>query len=108
MTSNQSTLSLSTTFSKLLQLWDLEMFKKQREENFFLQWAQRYLTSSTNYLQIIGFTYFSYMISSIGEISKKGTGFQYIIDEKLQELEMWIKRIEKSNIPYHLNPELYR
>ena len=30
-----------------------------------------------------------------------------MIEEKLDSLDMWIKKIEKSNKPFHIQPTLY-
>lgn len=38
---------------------------------------------------------------------KKKDSFESLISEKLSMLDIWIKKIEKSNKPYYLPPELY-
>jgi hypothetical protein len=32
--------------------------------------------------------------------------FEAMIDEKLSNLDIWIKKIEKSNKPYYIPPDL--
>ena len=46
-------------------------------------------------------------MGSINSMLKKDDNFESMIDEKLGLLDIWIKKIEKSNKPYYIPPELY-
>lgn len=46
-------------------------------------------------------------MGSINAMLKKTDNFESLIDEKLALLDIWIKKIEKSNKPYYVPPELY-
>ena len=37
---------------------------------------------------------------------KVSDNFEAMIDEKLSSLEIWVKKIEKSNKPYYIPPDL--
>ena len=46
-------------------------------------------------------------MGSINGIFNTTDSFEDLIEEKLDSLDMWIKKIEKSNKPYHIQPTLY-
>ena len=46
-------------------------------------------------------------MGSINTILGKKDKFEDLIDEKLGMLNIWIKKLERSNTPYHIPPELY-
>ena len=46
-------------------------------------------------------------MGSINGIFDTSDSFEDLIDQKLDSLDMWIKKIEKSNKPYHIQPSLY-
>ena len=46
-------------------------------------------------------------MGSINSIFNTTDSFEALIEEKLDSLDMWIKKIEKSNKPYHIQPTLY-
>jgi hypothetical protein len=46
-------------------------------------------------------------MGSITNIFSITDNFDDLIEKKLDTLDMWIKKIEKSNIPYHIQPTLY-
>jgi len=46
-------------------------------------------------------------MGSINSIFNTSDNFEDLIDEKLDSLDMWIKKIEKSNKPFHIQPYLY-
>jgi len=58
-------------------------------------------------LEFIGLTFFSFFMNSVNEFFNVSDSFDDLIVEKLDELDMWIKKIEKSNKPYHIMPTLY-
>jgi len=37
----------------------------------------------------------------------KSDKFETLLDSKLSDLDIWIKKIEKSNKPFYIPPELY-
>jgi ribosome-associated translation inhibitor RaiA len=46
-------------------------------------------------------------MGSINLIFSASDNFEELIEEKLDSLDMWIKKIEKSNRPLHIQPTLY-
>jgi len=58
-------------------------------------------------LEFIGLTFFSFLMGSINGIFNTKDNFDDLIEEKLDSLDMWIKKIEKSNKPFHIQPTLY-
>jgi hypothetical protein len=46
-------------------------------------------------------------MGSINSMLKKTDSFNDLINQKLDDLDIWIKKIEKSNKPYFIPPELY-
>ena len=46
-------------------------------------------------------------MGSINAMLKKTDDFESLIDEKLSLLDIWIKRLENSNKPYFIPPNLY-
>jgi hypothetical protein len=58
-------------------------------------------------LEFMGLTFFSFLMGSINGIFNTSDNFDDLIEEKLDSLDMWIKKIEKSNKPYHIQPTLY-
>jgi len=53
-------------------------------------------------LEFIGLTFFSFLMGSINGIFNTKDNFDDLIEEKLDSLDMWIKKIEKSNKPFHI------
>jgi hypothetical protein len=47
------------------------------------------------------------MMGSINLMLKREGGFQDLIDRKLEQLDKWIQKIEKSNKPFFIPPILY-
>jgi hypothetical protein len=41
-------------------------------------------------------------MGSINKMLKKSDNFESLIDEKLSMLNIWIKKIERSNKPYYI------
>tara|TARA_B110000285_G_scaffold227772_1_gene289613 strand:+ start:352 stop:894 length:543 start_codon:yes stop_codon:yes gene_type:complete len=58
-------------------------------------------------LEFMGLTFFSFLMGSINGIFNTSDNFDDLIEEKLDSLDMWIKKIEKSNKPFHIQPTLY-
>jgi hypothetical protein len=58
-------------------------------------------------LEFIGLSFFSFLMGSINNMLKKSDNFESLIDEKLSMLDIWIKKIERSNKPYFIPPDLY-
>jgi len=58
-------------------------------------------------LEFVGLTFFSLMMGSINTMLKRGDTFEDLIDAKLNCLDLWIKKIERSNKPYFIPPRLY-
>ena len=54
------------------------------------------------FLEFLGLTFFSFLMGSINGIFNTSDNFDDLIEEKLDSLDMWIKKIEKSNKPYHI------
>lgn len=53
-------------------------------------------------LEFLGLTFFSFLMGSINGIFNTSDDFDDLIEEKLDSLDMWIKKIEKSNKPFHI------
>ena len=53
-------------------------------------------------LEFLGLTFFSFLMGSINGIFNTSDNFDDLIEEKLDSLDMWIKKIEKSNRPFHI------
>jgi len=53
-------------------------------------------------LEFLGLTFFSFLMGSINGIFNTSDNFDDLIEEKLDSLDMWIKKIEKSNKPFHI------
>ena len=58
-------------------------------------------------LEFLGLTFFSFLMGSVGGIFSHSDSFEDLIEEKLDQLDMWLKKIEKSNKPFHIQPILY-
>ena len=54
------------------------------------------------FLEFLGLTFFSFLMGSINGIFSTSDNFDDLIEEKLDSLDMWIKKIEKSNKPLHI------
>lgn len=48
-------------------------------------------------------SFFSFLMGSINVMLKKTDNFEDLIDEKLSMLDIWIKKIEKSNLKLENN-----
>ena len=53
-------------------------------------------------IQFVGLTVFSSLLGKINSTFNTADGFQDLIEEKLDSLDLWIKKIEKSNDPFHI------
>ena len=53
-------------------------------------------------LEFIGVVFFSFLMGYINEIFSSSDSFDDLIEEKLDLLDMWIKKIEKSNRPEYI------
>lgn len=58
-------------------------------------------------LEFIGLTFFSFMMGSINNMLKRSDTFEDLIESKLNSLDLWIKKIERSYKPFHIPPLLY-
>lgn len=58
-------------------------------------------------LEFLGLTFFSFLMGSINGIFNSQDNFEDLIEEKLDTLDMWIKKLEKSNRTLHIQPSLY-
>ena len=58
-------------------------------------------------LEFMGLTFFSFLMGTVNGIFNTSDNFDDLIEEKLDSLDMWIKKIEKSNKPFHIQPTLY-
>lgn len=58
-------------------------------------------------LEFLGLTFFSFLMGSISGLFDHKDSFEDLLNEKLDGLDMWVKKIEKSNEPLHLQPRLY-
>ena len=58
-------------------------------------------------LEFLGLTFFSFLMGSINKLFSTQDSFDSLMEEKLDALDLWIKKIEKSNKPFHIQPTLY-
>ena len=58
-------------------------------------------------LEFLGLTFFSFLMGSVNGIFSHSDSFDDLIDEKFDALDSWLKKIEKSNKPFHIQPTLY-
>jgi len=59
------------------------------------------------FLEFLGMTFYSIMMGSMSLMLNRGNAYQDLIDTKLESLDMWIQKIEKSNKPFYIPPKLY-
>ena len=53
-------------------------------------------------LEFIGVVFFSFLMGYMNEIFSSSDSFDDLVEEKLDLLDMWSKKIEKSNRPWHI------
>jgi hypothetical protein len=58
-------------------------------------------------LEFLGLTFFSFLMGSVSGIFSHSDSFDDLLEEKLDQLDTWLKKIEKSNKPFHIQPVLY-
>ena len=85
--------------------WIFEVITTVGYGDYYGQTSHEYFFSII--LQFIGLIFFSFLMGSINGIFNTSDNFEALIDEKLDSLDMWIKKIEKSNKPFHIQPYLY-
>lgn len=85
--------------------WIFEVITTVGYGDYVGKTSQEYVFSIA--LQFIGLIFFSFLMGSINSIFNTSDNFEDLIDEKLDSLDMWIKKIEKSNKPFHIQPYLY-
>ena len=85
--------------------WIFEVITTVGYGDYFGRTWQEHIFSIA--LEFLGLTFFSFLMGSINGIFNTSDNFDDLIEEKLDSLDMWIKKIEKSNKPYHIQPTLY-
>ena len=85
--------------------WIFEVITTVGYGDYSGQTSEEYIFSII--LEFLGLTFFSFLMGSINGIFNTKDNFNALIEEKLDTLDMWIKKIEKSNKPYHIQPTLY-
>lgn len=58
-------------------------------------------------VEFIGIGFFSFLMGSINSILVQESKLQDIIDEKIEDLDIWLRRLDKSRINKHLPKGLY-
>ena len=58
-------------------------------------------------LEFLGLTFFSVLMVQINTLVNKKDSFDDLVDQRLQDLDFWINKIERSNKPFHIPPHLY-
>lgn len=58
-------------------------------------------------VEFIGIGFFSFLMGSINNILVQESKLQDIIDEKIEDLDIWLRRLDKSRINKHLPTGLY-
>lgn len=85
--------------------WIFEVITTVGYGDFFGRTSAEYIFSIV--LEFVGLTFFSFLMGTINGIFNTKDNFDDLIEEKLDSLDMWIKKIEKSNKPFHIQPTLY-
>lgn len=85
--------------------WIFEVITTVGYGDYSGQTTKEYIFSIA--LEFLGLTFFSFLMGSINGIFNTSDNFDDLIEEKLDSLDMWIKKIEKSNKPFHIQPTLY-
>lgn len=85
--------------------WIFEVITTVGYGDFYGKTSWEYVFSIV--LEFVGLTFFSFLMGTINGIFNTKDNFDDLIEEKLDSLDMWIKKIEKSNKPYHIQPTLY-
>jgi hypothetical protein len=85
--------------------WIFEVITTVGYGDFYGRTSSEYVFSIV--LEFVGLTFFSFLMGTINGIFNTKDNFDDLIEEKLDSLDMWIKKIEKSNKPYHIQPTLY-
>jgi len=62
----------------------------------------------TMMLEFVGLTFFSFLMGSISSMLNKKSRFEELVDERLQKLDAWIKKVERANNPKFLPTWLYK
>lgn len=57
--------------------------------------------------EFIGLIVFSFLMNSVSTVFSVSNDFSEIIEHKMEQLDIWIKKVEKSNWPFHIHPSLY-
>ena len=58
-------------------------------------------------VEFIGIGFFSFLMGSINNILVQESKLQDIIDEKIEDLDIWLRRLDKSRNNKHLPKGLY-
>ena len=58
-------------------------------------------------LEFVGLSFFSFLIGSIGGMLSNSDKFDDLIDQKLEQLDLWMRRLEKANNSTKLPATLY-
>lgn len=58
-------------------------------------------------VEFIGIGFFSFLMGSINSILVQGSKLQDIIEEKIEDLDIWLLRLDKSRSKKHLPKGLY-
>jgi hypothetical protein len=62
----------------------------------------------TMVLEFVGLIFFSFLMGAVSSLLNKKNKFEDLIDEKLSKLDVWIKKIERSNKPKYLPVWMYK
>ena len=85
--------------------WMFEVITTVGYGDYYGRTSNEYLFSLV--IEFVGLSFFSFLMGSINGIFNTSDTFEDLIEGKLDVLDMWIKKIEKSNKPYHIQPTLY-
>lgn len=59
-------------------------------------------------LEFVGVSINAIFLAKMGSFFNSEIGFDILIEQRLAMLDIWIKKIEKSNKPLHINSQLYK
>jgi len=86
--------------------WIFETFTTVGYGDYTGGTSREYLV--TMCFQFIGFCFNAILISTMADLFGADVSFSDLLEDRLGQLDLWMKRIEKSHKPYYLHPSMGR
>ena len=58
-------------------------------------------------LEFVGLSFFSLLMGVMSTFINHDTSFEFLIETRMHELDLWIRKVERSSKPDYLHPKLY-